>query len=148
MADVVADALADAVHKPNTPGPLPIQWPVERPMECRWSGRYTPDTLADLGSAPLWIPLRGGGCVKSQKKSHAHLTRISRAISRRSRVHPAYIPRTSHVHPAYIPRTSPRKSVRIPGYPSCMYADPHYTAREIPSPPFMRGPANVCTGVA
>ena len=77
---------------------------------------------------------RGGGCVKSQKKSHAHLTRISRAISRRSRVHPAYIPCTSHAHPTHIPRTSPRKSVRIPGYPSCMYADPHYTAREIPIP--------------
>jgi len=45
-------------------------------------------------------------CVRSRgisrdplTKSHAHLTRISRA----SRVHPVHIPRASYANPAYIP---------------------------------------------
>ena len=53
---------------------------------------------------------RGGGCVKSAKKSYACLTRISRAISRASYANPTHIQRTSNAtsnaHPTHIRRAS------------------------------------------
>ena len=95
-----------------------------------------------------WGLNRGGASLREIPKINLTRERGTRDLTqilRTSRVHPTHIPRTSHAHPTHIPRTSPRKSVHIPGYPSCMYADPHYTAREIPrspSPPFVRGPAS------
>ena len=64
---------------------------------------------------PLDGPSRGGGCVKSAKKSYACLTRISRAISldltrilRKSNAHPTHIQRASYANPTHRTVWSPR----------------------------------------